>query len=319
VETEVAMTNTKPGRSLADPPYTPVIGHTSRGPVFHAAGGRGGGSGIDFIVGDDDGDDPEFDDEDEEDEDLDEDDDPRGRRSKWREDQDARREQEDDDWTPPDRAAIEAMESALQRANREAMNRRRVGKVMDKFGITDAVSFEDFLRSRGIDPDTGDRSGDDDSSQDDSAADGSTADTRNRATVTKAQYEREKLRAEQRGAARAEQKYKDATTLLAADSALRAAGWVGKDINLALKLIDPDGVDVSMDGGELTVDGLEEQVAAIKDEFPSWFQPAARDRNVNRRREAAGARAIDGGNRDKAPTRKMGWADRLSRQIERGR
>lgn len=313
------MTNTKPGLTMVDAPRSPVIGHTSNGPIFRAAGGRGGGS-IDFIVGDDDGDDPSFDDEDEEDEDLDDDDDPRGRRRRWQQDQDAQREQDDDDWTPPDRQSWESVQDALNRANREAMNRRKVGKMMDKFGITDATSMEDFLRSRGIDPETGERGtdGDGDSYGEDVARDES-ADTRTRGTVTKAQYEREKARAEQRGASRAEAKYKDATTLLAAETALRSAGWRGNDINLALKLIDPDGVDISMDNGELTIDGLEEQVASIKDEFPTWFTPTSRDRNPNRRRESAGARAVDGGNRDRAPKRALTWKDRIDRQISSGR
>jgi hypothetical protein len=308
------MTNTKPGLALVDPPYSPVIGHTSHGPIFRAAGGRGG-SGIDFIVGDDDGDDPDFDDEDD-DTDEDEDDDPRDRRRRWREDEG---NEDAVEWTPPDRATFEAMETALQRANREAMNRRKVGKVMDKLGITDTSSLEDFLRSRGLDPETGQRSDDDGDGYETEVRDEPAADTKAKGTITKAQYERDKLRAEQRGASRAEAKYKDATTLLAAESALRTAGWSGNDINLALKLIDPEQVDINMNEGELSIDGLEEQVAAIKDEFPSWFRPTNADRNVNRRREPAGARAIDGGNKDRPPPRKLGWADKLSRQIDRGR
>lgn len=309
------MTNTKPGLALAAPP-SPVIGHTSLGPIFRAAGGRGG-SGIDFIVGDDDGDDPDFDDEDE-DLDEDEDDDPRARRQRRERDDD--RQDDGDDWTPPDRQSWESVQDALNRANREAMNRRKVGKVMDRFGVTDATSFEDFLRSRGIDPDTGERGSDDDrGSFDADARDEGVDDPKLTKGVSKAQYEREKLRAEQRGAARAEAKYKDATILLAAENALRGAGWAGENLNLALRLIDPDRVDISMDGGELTIDGLEEQIAEVKDEFPNWFRPTTKDRNTNRRRESAGARSVDGGNRDRPPARKLGWAEHLSRQIDKGR
>lgn len=315
------MTTTKTGLAMVDAPQSPVIGHTSAGPVFRAAGGRGGG-GIDFIVGDDEGDDPEFDDE--EDEDADEDDnDPRGRRQGWRNEFDEQNQGEDDDtWRPLSREAQEAMETALQRANRESMNRRKVGKAMDKFGITDAASFEDFLRSRGIDPETGGRAAGDDDGDSYAEADGhddGANEVKSRGTITRAQYEREKTRAEQRGASRAEAKYKDAVTLVAAESALRAAGWSGNDVNLALKLIDPDGVEISMDSGELTIEGLEEQVASIKDEFPSWFRPNSRDRNVNRRREAAGARSVDGGDRPRPPARPLTWKDRVDRQITRGR
>lgn len=312
------MTTPKPGLpAVREIPYSPVIGHTSQGPVFRAAGGRAGsGSGIDFIVGDDDGDDPEFDDEgdDEGDEDDDYQADPRARRQRREPDDD---DSHDEDWQPPDRTAWEAMETALQRANREAMNRRRVGKVMDRFGVADADGLEDFLRSRGIDPSTGERGGegDDGSGTDEPADDGRPA----KGTITKAQYEREKLRAEQRGLARAETKYKDATILLAAENALRGAGWSGENLNLALRLIDPDRVDITMDGGELVIDGLEEQIAEVKDEFPNWFRPAVKDRNANRRRESAGARAVDGGNRDRPPPRKLGWAAQLSRQIDQGR
>lgn len=318
------MTTSTPGLAVLDTlgaPQSPVIGHTVRGPVFLAQGGRGGG-GIDFIVGDDDGDDPEFDDEDSDEED-DEDERPRSRRQ--RDDDDESGRDDDANWRPLTREAQEAMETALQRANREAMNRRKAGKILDKIGVHDAAGFEEFLRSRGIDPDTGQRLDDDDDSAVDELAETqnrlSDSNGRKAAVVDKARYEREKTRAEQRGAARAEAKYQGATTLLAAENALRNAGWHGENLNLALKLIDPDRVEVSFDdAGDLSVDGLEEQIEEIKAEFPSWFRPTSRDRsNITARRREAGARQVDGGNRDKAPPRKQGWADRLSRQIEQGR
>jgi hypothetical protein len=302
----------QPGRAaVLASPYTP-IGHTSMGPVFHAAGGRGGG-GIDFIVGDDEGEDPEFDDEEDEE---DEDDDPRSRRRQRDDDRDDdRRDDQGADWTPPDRAAWEAMETALARANREAMNRRKTGKVLSKLGVEDVSGLEDFFRSRGIDLDSGERAGDAPENLDDAGPDDTRA---SKGTITRAQHERDKLRAEQRGASRVEAKYRDATTLLAAENALRGAGWSGENLNLALRLIDPDRVEVTMDSGELTVDGLEEQIAEIRDEFPNWFRPTSRDRNPNRRREASSARAVDGGNRDKPPARRLGWKEQMDRQIMRG-
>lgn len=307
------MTNTKPGRAMVAAPYSPVIGHTSTGPVFRAAGGRS--SGIDFIVGDDEGDDPDFEDEDDEDEE-DEDDEPRSRRQ-GRDDY-----QDDDDstWRPLTREAQAAMETALQKANREAMTRRKAGKILDRLGVHDVSSLEEFLRSRGIDPETGDRHDSEDADGyegDDADADAKAA---RRPVGDKARAAREKLRAEQRGAARTEAKYRDATTLLAAENALMGAGWTGGNISLALKLIDPDRVDITMDGGELSIDGLEEQIAEIKDEFPTWFRPTSRDRNANRRREErGGARGVDGGNRERAPARKVGWKESISRQMDRGR
>jgi hypothetical protein len=323
VESVVAMTQTftRPGLRAVVDPFTP-IGHTRAGPVFRVAGGRGGG-GIDFIVGDDDGDDPDFDDEDDdEDEDDDGDEDePRARRRGGRDDDRYKDSGDGDDtWKPLTREAQESLETALQRANKEAMNRRKVGKMMSKVGVEDPTQFEEFLRSRGIDPDTGHRlDGDDGGGTDDTES----LPVQTKPTVDKAKFEREKVRAEQRGAARAEAKYRDAVTLLAAESALRNAGWSGQNLGLALKLIDPERVDVTFDdSGDLTVDGLEEQVEEVKSEFPQWFRPTSRDRsnggNTNRR-ERAGARSVDGGNRDRPPARKLGWAEHLSRQIDRGR
>lgn len=286
---------TKLNTFVAFDPFVP-LGFTSYGPIMPVGGGRG--SGIEFVVGDDDGPDPDFEDDDEDDED--EDDEPRSRTRRDRdEDDDERYEQrdgpEDDDWTPPSKQAFESVQEALTRANREAMSRRQVGKLMKKLGVQTADEFAAFLADRGIDiDDAGDGGGD------------SRTERRNdrpRNDKTSA------ARAEARAAAR----YKSAVVNLAAENAFTKAGWAGENLALAMRMIDPSRVDVEFDDdGQPTIDGLEEQIEEVKNDFPMLFR--GNGKRAGRPR-AGGVREVDGGNRERPPAKPLTWDQKLSRQL----
>lgn len=86
-------------------------------------------------------------------------------------------------------------------------------------------------------------------------------------------------------------KWKTATVRSAARSALSEAGLIGKPERL-LKLLDLDDIDVEFDDdGEVDIDGLDEQIADLKKEYPHLFRKkggkldasAGRDRDESRR------------------------------------
>lgn len=283
-------------------PYTPVGWTVSGIPVYPAQGGRSGG-GVQFAVGDDDGDDPEFDDEQDgdddrlpasmrgkasrakttrsraqaDDDDDDDDDDDQ--------DDDADEDDPDDGWTPPDRDAYERLTTALKRANGEAGKRRRVGKAMDKLGIDD---FETWLTARGIDPGTGRPIGSDvvDPDADDTEGDGygpdgdyereddvrrpSAADERKRDRDTARQL----LAAEQRGRRAERETMMPILAEVTARNALRAAGFVGTDSQLerALRTIDHDAIELDMDDSGFELLGIEEAIEGLREDFPTFFE-----------------------------------------------
>jgi hypothetical protein len=283
---------TKISTYVAFNPFAP-LGFTSYGPIMPVAGGRG--SGIEFVVGDDDGADPDFDDDDE---DEDEDDEPRSRRRDRDDDDDDRQRDDTDqdgDWTPPSRQAFESVQDALTRANREAMSRRQVGKLMKKLGVQTADEFAAFLADRGIDvEDAGDGDGE-----------GRTERRGDRPRNDKTSA----ARAEARAAAR----YKSAVVNLAAENAFTKAGWAGENLALAMRMIDPSRVDVEFDDdGQPSIDGLEEQIEEVKNDFPMLFR--GNGKRAARQR-AGGVREVDGGNRERPPAQKLTWDQKLSRQL----
>lgn len=257
-------------------------------------------------------------------------------------------EQDDDgdEWTPPTRQQFEKVEAALTKANREAAKRRTVGKAMDKFGIDGPEAFTDFLLSRGIDPETGNRLVGDDEDPDEQYGEEETGDdgkTKRRGR-TREEVARDLKRAEQRGRAAAEEELKPGIALFAADSALRAAGFdtssdpSGRKLTRALKLLDPDEFEIYLDdNGWPMVSGVDEQVKALQEDYPEWFrQPRSTrrvgdtdrrdryesddedDRPVRRRRApSGGSRQVDGGERRRsAAPKKKGWLEQLNQRME---
>lgn len=67
-------------------------------------------------------------------------------------------------------------------------------------------------------------------------------------------------------------KWKAATVRTAARSALTAAGLMGKPDRL-LRLLDLDDIEIDFDDdGDLDIDGLDEQIADLKKDYPHLFQ-----------------------------------------------
>jgi hypothetical protein len=333
---EMTTSSIKPGLHAADAtsPLTPLA-FINGTPIYPLRGARGGG--IDFIVGNDDGPDPSFgnrdddDDDEEEDEDgyegdAEADEDPRAaRRRTTRRDDDGAT-----DWTPPTREAVQRMEAALQKANREAAKRRAVGKQMEQLGITD---LGEFLSARGIDPETGLPYGDDvvdprDTDPDDEPLDDEPPARRRGEMRTNTRETVRAVRAaEQRGRAAAMSTLTPILAQQAAENAMRAAGFTGTQDQLdrALRMIDARQVDVEIDEDGFDVVGIDEQVADIQDAFPQLFrqdEPPARRRTepaTPARRRRTGAAAVDGGERGRQPKKPLTWAEQMAEQLSQQR
>ena len=329
----MTTTAVRPGLLAALSPFTPV-GWTSGGtPVYAAQGGRGGG-GIQFAVGDDDGADPEFDDEHDDAEDDDEDE-PAARGRQRRTTQ-GDGDDGDEDWTPPDRNSYERLTSALKRANSEAGKRRRVGKVMDRLGISD---LDTWLTERGIDPTTGQPYGSDvvDPGDADDEPAGRRADDYEReedvrprrdddertARQRDRQTARQILTAEQRGRAAARDELMPAMAELAARTAMRDAGFTGtpQQLEKMLRTIDPDTIEFDFDGGSFELVGIEEAIEELRTDFPERFEARTNGRAARRTtangRATRGAREVDGGDRGRQPRKALGWAEQMVAQMER--
>jgi hypothetical protein len=336
----MTITAVKPGLRAVHSPYTPISYTVLGVPVYSAQGGRSGG-GIQFIVGDDEGADPDFDDErddddDDDDDDAGQDDEPAARRTTrrrgQREDDEADGDDDGDtDWTPPTREAWERVNGALKRANGEAGKRRRIGKVADKLGIDD---FATWLTERGIDPDTGRPYGNDVVDPDDSADQGDEPDERTR-DDERARRQRDKeharalLTAEKRGEQKAREQLMPVLAEHAARLALRDAGFSGDDRQLRriMRTIDPDELDLDLDGDSFELVGIEEAVIQLQEDFPELFE----ERKPARRRSAAaattrgtaratrGARDVDGGGRGRQQSAPKTWQDKiLAQMVDRG-
>lgn len=309
------------------------IGHTAFGPIFRVAGGRGGGK-IDFIIDDSDEDDDPFEDQDDDDEDdddepedRDEDDEPDARRRPQRirrRDPDEQDEPDDEDWTPPTRAEWERLQEAMRRNNGQLMKQRLAGKMLKRLGVDSEEELTDRLLAWGIDPETGnrfhDQQDDEHDDQDDNQDDDGERDDRRRPTRTREQLIGEQRRAEQRGAARAEARYKPAVALFATSAALREAGWKGSNLALGLRMIDSDKIEIEFDdAGEPIVYGLDEQIDEIRSDFPDLFRAtngAGEEKPARRpRARPGGARSVDGGERPRPQPKPATWLQRADAQL----
>lgn len=314
----------QPGmRAVMASPFTPiaVINGT---PVYPIQGGRSGG-GIQIFAGDDDGtpDDDLLDDADEDADDADdEDDEP----DEEEDERPARRRKSGDS----DDAMVR-MEAALRKANSEAAKYRRAGKTMARLGIDD---LQTWLTERGIDPETGLPFGDDVVDPDDTS-DGAeeelfTYDRDSRRDTAK--RDRETTRAiraaEKRAESRAMEKLVPILAQTAATNALREAGFSGTPAQMdrILRMIDPNDLDVVIDEDTFEIDGLDEAIAGLRDDFPKLFEDEERPtrrRTVTKStpaRRASGARDVDGGERGRPAKKTGGWVDQVVAQWDkRGR
>jgi hypothetical protein len=238
-----------------------------------------------------------------------------------------------DEWVPPSREQWESVTAAVKRNNDENFKRRYVAKAMKKLGIEDEDGFRAFMLDRGLDPDSGERIGGDGEGDDgvggdelfDQSQDETAPATRPR---SRADVIAERRRHEERGRTRAEQQYKPGMALFAAEAELRAQGFTGRDISLAIRLIDPEEIEVDFDENSWpVVHGLTEQVEKIKEGVPEWFrQPRAahddeddeprreRARPTSRRR-VGGVREVDGGERRRPTEKPMTWIQKADAQM----
>lgn len=327
-------------------PFTP-IGYTTGGqPVYGVQGGRVSGGSINFDVRDDDGsadfdEDDDTDDDDDDEQDDEQDDAPRGRRRAANTEDDDSAE-DDPEWEPPTRDSWERVQGALKRANAEAGKRRRVGKTMDKLGITDLATW---LTERGIDPESGQPYGQDvvGTDDDDAEGDGYEEDgsyereetARGRAESAREVARRDKenarrmLAAEQRGRAAEREALLPILAETTARQSLRDAGFTGtaSQLDRVLRMVDPASIDVEFDDTGFELVGMDDAIEEIKADFPEFFE----DRTARRRTTAAtartarsrprgGAREVDGGGKGRQPQKTGDWRDKIMEQMQqRGR
>lgn len=329
-------------------PYTPiaVINGT---PIYALRGGRSGGS-IAIVAGDADGDDDDdllddaegdYDDGGHDDSDDDLPASMRGKASKAKAKKaTARRAVEDDEDDEPDDeddeddtpGAIRRMEDAVAKANRTAARYRRAGKTMERLGIDDLPTF---LTERGIDPETGRPFGSDvidPDEGDDDLLDESEERTERPTRADRAKQDRETVRAIRAAEKRAEAKVRaELIPILAqtsATNALRNAGFKGSEARLErlLRMIDPDALDITLEDGTFEIDGLDEQISELQDEFPELFPAPVEAKTTRtggtRTRPAArrtGARDVDGGGRGAAAKKPAagGWMDQVAARWDR--
>lgn len=212
-------------------------------------------------------------------------------------------EEAEDEWVPPTKEEFEKILAAKQKADSEAAARKR------------------FLREAGLDPKTGkavakpkltldefDEDDEDDSDEEEPVAkkpNKGESRTRNNKAFER-QLERE--------IAKTERRVRDESAILmsAVPEALNEAGWNGKNLPRMLKLLDLDEIHVDTDG---EVDGLTDQIAELKADFPEFFK---RTRMKEAVKEVADTKTVGGG-RKKAPAAEtnLDWTERLKQELYR--
>ncbi|MEU3281600.1 hypothetical protein [Streptomyces antibioticus] len=178
-----------------------------------------------------------------------------------------------DDWTPPTREEYEETVSKLRTASGEAAARKK------------------YLRQHGIDPKTGSKI------QADEPAPEPTPTGEQPAGPSAAEVRRQVEKAAAEAELRGLRKTKALVTGM--NAALAGAGWNGQRLNSLMKLIDLDDVEIDDDG---EINGLSEQIDAIKAEWPEFFK---RTRQLSTPANGAGSSGQNG-----APPVKVDTADK---------
>lgn len=266
--------NTETLTGISLPPKT-VVGYRANGmPIYNIAGGS---VEVDDNVEDDDDDDTAEDDS----------------------------EDAEDEWVPPSKEEFERLLQAKQKADSEAAARKR------------------FLREAGLDPKTGkpsakkpavrleDLDDEDDSVDDEVEAQRKDARGDGKARSDKAfqrQLEREIAKTESR--VRAEARDETTALLAAVPTSLNDAGWNGKSLDRIIKLLDFDDIHIDSDG---EIDGLDDQITALKEDFPHFFKRA---RMKEAAKEVADTKTVGGG-RKTAPAAEtnLNWTERLKAEL----
>lgn len=206
-----------------------------------------------------------------------------------------------DEWVPPTKKEYDELVAKKAKADSEAAARKR------------------FLRDNGFDPKTGkpvakptinleDLDEEDDSEE--------TVEEVVKAAKgeTKARSDKGFQRQLEREIAKTERRVRDEARVLmaAVPEALNEEGWNGKNLERMLRLLDLDSVEVDSDG---EIDGLKDQVADLKKDFPEFFK---RTRMREAAKEVADTAAVGGGNK-KAPTsdENLDWSERLKQTLYR--
>jgi hypothetical protein len=223
-------------------------------------------------------------DDDESDEDIDEDSD----------------EEVEDEWVPPTKEQFDRILAEKKKADSEAAARKRL------------------LRDAGLDPKTGkpvakpklslDLDDEDDEDSEDEDVEPKKPNKGDGGARKNKAFERQL----EREIAKTERRVRDEATVLmaAVPDALTEAGWNGRNLPRMLKLLDLDEIHVDSDGD---VDGLNDQIAELKADFPEFFK---RTRMREAAKEVADTKTVGGG-RKKAPAAKedQDWTSRLKSQL----
>ncbi|HWB36091.1 MAG TPA: hypothetical protein VHA75_08710 [Rugosimonospora sp.] len=190
-----------------------------------------------------------------------------------------------DNWTPPTRDEWERLVAAKKKAADEAAVRRR------------------WLQQHGIDHRTGRKAGDDDPEP---AAQQPAASA---PQVDPVARKREIDAAVAKAVAKTELRYKPALQATAVKTALDNSGVDPAFRGLIKAALDTTDLDYDDEGNGI---GLDEQIAALKLEYPQAF---AAKKTTPAPRRTTGAAEVDGGRKPAPPEKKLSWQDRINQQM----
>jgi hypothetical protein len=191
------------------------------------------------------------------------------------------------EWTPPSREDYEKLQASHSRAQREAAERRRL------------------LREHGIDPRTGKKAdGGSDPEPNDPAPAPAAAPQVDKATIKRAVES-----AVEKAVAQTELRFRPALEKHAVKAALDAAGVDPAYRGLISRSLDLTELDFDDEGNAV---GLDDQLAALKVEYPQVFKKTAAPAASRR---TGGAAAVDGGQTQPPPAPKKSWIESIDGQM----
>lgn len=201
-----------------------------------------------------------------------------------------------DEWVPPTKDEFDKILAAKAKADSEAAARKR------------------FLRDNGFDPKTGKAVSKPTISLEDLDEEDEDEATAEKVVKgeSKARSDKGFQRQLEREIAKTERRIRDESRVLmaAVPEALNEEGWNGKNLERMLRLLDLDSVEVDSDG---EIDGLKDQVAELKKDFPEFFK---RTRMREAAKEVADTATVGGGTK-KAPAAQadLDWTERLKQTL----
>jgi hypothetical protein len=270
--------------AISLPPGT-VVGYRGDGrPIYNIAGGAVNFEGTDDADDDDTG--SETDDDDDDDDD----------------------DSQDDDWTPPSKEAWEKLIAEKKKVDSESAQRKRL---LREAGINpkDGKPLKTTPKLPSLTDDEDDDSGSSKNS-DSKESDRTPKDAFDaKALEKRLQREMERNLLDQEKEVRNEERTRARTLMSAIPEALNSEGWNGKAMPRILKLLDLDAIEVDEDG----IDGLEDQITELKNDFPEFFR---RTRMKEAAEKVADRKTAGGGTKKTSPAKQEGtWAENIARAL----